>query len=785
MLENRRVRSDRRDRRRVATVFCLTVALAASQAAGREPPAGWDAVDPAARGAVLTELARLTGSDSTVLNAFGQAVAISGDTIAVGAPSDDDERGAVYLFTEPAGGWGNGTETAKLTAAAGSPGDRLGQAVAIDGDTVVAGAPNQGSGSGGAAYVFVEPPGGWTDGTETARLIGPSPAERLGSSVAIGGAVIVAGAPERAESMGAVYVFVEPPGGWADGTADGRLTASDGVAVNRLGTSAAIAGTTVAVGAVNRDASRGAVYVFVEPPGGWADGTETAVLTTSDALPGDQLGWSVAIDGDVIAGGAALDDIDHVLQGSVYLFEKPPGGWADGVEIAKLTASDGAESDRLGSSVAISDTFVVAGSPSADVAGAFDQGAAYVYQKGDGGWVSATQTLKLSGSQGGEADALGFGVAIEAATIVAGAPALGTPTREGSAYVFGPGDECSLLPAFDGLEAVVNPSGAACGALALRFSPGAANCGGPLVYNVYRSPVADFEPGPDSLLDACVEPAGFLDATAPQDQRNYYLVRAEDLRGSGSGLCNSGAEDGNQLRWWGFATGSMVDLFDDDMEAGSDKWITRGFGDGPWFLTSADSHSPHNSWFGDDGGFCHKVLYFAVPEDILGNPATLEFYHRYDTEPAYDGGVLEYSLEGNTVWHDILDSSLASRPPPPGVGADRPPPEPPSLPPIPANPDRFLTGGYNSVIAGDHPDIHFRGRRAWSGNSGPEFTRVRVDLADFAGRPVNLRWRLRCNESVNLDGWYLDDVWLFFGTDCGSQIFADGFESGNTEAWDD
>ena len=97
---------------------------------------------------------------------------------------------------------------------------------------------------------------------------------------------------------------------------------------------------------------------------------------------------------------------------------------------------------------------------------------------------------------------------------------------------------------------------------------------------------------------------------------------------------------------------------------------------------------------------------------------------------------------------------------------------------------RFLTGGYDSVIAADHPDVHFRNRPAWGGTKRLEFTLVRVDLADFAGRTVSFRWRIRCDAAVNLGGWWVDDVRLFFGTDC-SAVFADGFESGDAAAWAD
>ena len=73
------------------------------------------------------------------------------------------------MFVKPAGGWASATETAKLTASDGAVNDNLGSSVALSGDTIVAGAPTRGPGVG-AAYVFVKPAGGWASTTETAEV---------------------------------------------------------------------------------------------------------------------------------------------------------------------------------------------------------------------------------------------------------------------------------------------------------------------------------------------------------------------------------------------------------------------------------------------------------------------------------------------------------------------------------------------------------------------------------------------------------------------------------------
>ena len=147
-----------------------------------------------------------------------------------------------------------------------------------------------------------------------------------------------------------------------------RLAASDAATGAGLGASVAIAGNTVVAGApldnVGGNSDQGSVYVFVKPPAGWASGTETAKLTASDGEPSDRLGQSVAIAGDTIVAGAPLDQVGpNDNQGAAYVFVEPARGWTTSTETAKLTASDGAVDYWLGWSVAVAGTTVVAGAP--------------------------------------------------------------------------------------------------------------------------------------------------------------------------------------------------------------------------------------------------------------------------------------------------------------------------------------------------------------------------------------------------------------------------------------
>ena len=124
---------------------------------------------------ILTETAKLTASDGAANDEFGISVAVSGGTIVVGAPVDESDEGSAYVFVKrsrPLAGL-TVTAPAKLTASDGAANDEFGTAVAVDGDTIVVGAPGDDSGKG-SGYVFVKPGTGWatendTD-TETAKL---------------------------------------------------------------------------------------------------------------------------------------------------------------------------------------------------------------------------------------------------------------------------------------------------------------------------------------------------------------------------------------------------------------------------------------------------------------------------------------------------------------------------------------------------------------------------------------------------------------------------------------
>jgi hypothetical protein len=407
--------------------------------------------------------AELSASNGAEGDQLGYSVAVSGSTIVAGAPfrkvGTNLYQGAAYVFAARSDKWANMTQTAELTASDGGEEDSLGYSVAISGETIVAGAPYHEVGSNtrqGAVYVFTMPAGGWVSSTQTAELTASDGAgdDQLGYSVAIAENTVLAGAPHHMvaanANQGAAYVFTTQ-GEWENTTQTAELTASDGAPGDQLGYSVAIAENTVLAGApfheVDQDTSQGAAYVFTAPPGGWVNTDQTAELTASDGGENDQLGYSVAIAENTVVAGAPHHVVDsNTSQGAAYVFTMPAVGWENTTQTAELTASDGGQSDQLGSSVAISDGMIVAGAPYHDLGLSLFQGAAYLFTPAAGGWTNATQTEEMSASDGAGGDRLGSSVAIFAKTIVAGAPlhvasyvSKGEArVREGAVYAFTP-----------------------------------------------------------------------------------------------------------------------------------------------------------------------------------------------------------------------------------------------------------------------------------------------------------------------------------------------------------
>jgi hypothetical protein len=389
---------------------------------------------------------KLTASDAAAYDRFGDSVAISDDTVVVGATGEDgagSSRGAAYVFERNQGGADSWGQVQKLTASDAADGDDFGASVAISGDTVVVGASREdGAGNDrGAAYVFVADGGQWQEVAIPRASDGES-YDYFGSSVAISGDTVVVGAfgeDGAGSDRGAAYVFARNQGGadsWGQVT---KLTGSDAEDDDRFGTSVAISGDTVVVGAPYEDSAgsdRGAAYVFERNRGGADSWGQVQKLAGSDAEDYDNFGNSVAISGDTVVVGAYLEDGAGSNRGAAYVFARNQGGPDSWGQVQKLTGSDAEDEDHLGISVAISGDTVVVGAVGEDGAGN-NRGAAYVFERNQGGPDSWGQVQKLTGSDAEDYDYFGESVAISGDTVVVGASGEGgADYARGAAYVF-------------------------------------------------------------------------------------------------------------------------------------------------------------------------------------------------------------------------------------------------------------------------------------------------------------------------------------------------------------
>jgi len=349
-------------------------------------------------GATWTPQAKLTG-DSEPGDQFGRSVSISGDTAIVGAPFDTTDEGfqpgSAQVFGRDVGGVDRWGKVVKLTPLVATT-NFFGFSVSISGDTAIVGAFDGSSSAtrSGAAYVFGRDVGGADSWGQVARLTASDAATRdqFGFSVSISGDTAIVGADgddDVPNGSGSAYVFVKPAGGWADSTQTAKLTASDAAANDQFGFSVSISGDTAIAGAhfdddtcpiISPECQSGSAYVFVKPAGGWADSTQTAKLTASDADANDFFGESVSISGDTAIAGAINDEITGmgIGSGSAYVFVKPAGGWADSTQTAKLTSSDGFVLAQFGISVSISGDTAIVGAHFDDDGGS-KSGSAYVF----------------------------------------------------------------------------------------------------------------------------------------------------------------------------------------------------------------------------------------------------------------------------------------------------------------------------------------------------------------------------------------------------------------------
>ncbi len=465
--------------------------LAAVPAGGARAAATGDPLDPRKR-PPARPLAYLKASEPDISDFFGRGLAVSGGTVLVGAILEDsaatgidgDETddsatsaGAAYVLALESGRW---TRQAYLKASNTEALDNFGISVDVEGDTAVVGAYAEDSAATGVG------------GDEGNHFLG--------------------------RNSGAAYVFVREGGTWRQAA---YLKASNTGAGDRFGTSVALSGDTIVVGAYEESSAArgvdgdqaddslpqaGAAYVFVRQGATWR---QEAYLKASNTRQTQRFGWSVDVDGDTIVVGAESEsggatgvdgdatDLSVAASGAAYVFRRSASGWR---QEAYLKASNTGLGDHFGGAVAIAgDTIVVgaededgaAGGGGADNA-ATSAGAAYVFRRKGATW-SPEATLKASNAE--TFDRFGGAVACSEGWIAVGArdedgagvglggdPSSNTVSQSGAVYLFRRADEGWRQVAYlkasnaefqDGLGAEVALSGSLLLASALSEDGGA------------------------------------------------------------------------------------------------------------------------------------------------------------------------------------------------------------------------------------------------------------------------------------------------------------------------
>jgi hypothetical protein len=315
---------------------------------------------------------RLVAFDRELGDSFGRSVAVSGDTIAVGAEHDDHgdvaNAGSVYVFVRTGRIW---TLEHKLTAPDPRTEAHFGHSLALDDDTLAVG-----TWATDSVYVF-ERTGTWWSEPQVVRAT-PDQAGNFGQSLALDGDRMVVGArwrwsPAAQLSAGGASVFERVDQEWV---LEQDLVASDAHSDSCFGGSVAIVGNLIVVGAPQDDElsdDSGSAYIFTRAGGEWA---QRQKLLPCEDCPGQGFGWSVAVaGGNLLIGAPSYSTASAWRAGCAYLYRRSGGSW---VPARVLGAGGAAPWDLLGE-VAIFGHTAVLGARLADVDGHADAGAAHVF----------------------------------------------------------------------------------------------------------------------------------------------------------------------------------------------------------------------------------------------------------------------------------------------------------------------------------------------------------------------------------------------------------------------
>ena len=334
-------------------------------------------------GSTWVEQQKLFASDGATRDYFGSSVSVFGDTVVVGAPFHDTtaglEVGAAYVFVRSGTMW---SQQQKLVASDAAAGDYFGTSIALSADTIAAGAPlddNAGGTDAGSAYVYVRSGTSWSE-QQKLQASDATAGALFGFATAVTDDTFVAGAPDHdtpnGVNSGAAYVFVRSGATW---TEQQRVLSSDGAADDRFGYAVSAADDALVVGAPFDDlgsvADAGSAYFFVRSGASWS---QQQKLQASDGTPGDHFGTSVSLSSNRIVVGTPVKDTSlGDGAGTAYLFGRSGPLWA---EQERLLPPTGNDNGQFGYAVSTSGDRVVVTARQEHTPGGGVAGSAYIYR---------------------------------------------------------------------------------------------------------------------------------------------------------------------------------------------------------------------------------------------------------------------------------------------------------------------------------------------------------------------------------------------------------------------
>jgi uncharacterized repeat protein (TIGR02543 family) len=324
-------------------------------------------------------------------------VSEAGYTVVIGDHRYDQypAYGAAWVYTKFGGVWSEGFRIMPgVDDTAGRNSASFGWEVAIsdDGNTIVIGCPDRPLNvRSGAAYVYVKSGTSWIQqGILFATAPDNKAMESFGSTVAIDGDTILVGAPgDGTNSQGAVYVFTRSDSVW---NYQAKLTVANAIAWEQIGRdSISISNDTALIGDTSYAGglyAQGAAYIFNRNGTSWSD---AVLITDASGAMNDMAGFSVAIDGDT----AVITSPYKYTEGAARFYVRNGANWDFQQEVI---AVDGVLGDDFGDSVALNGNNAVVGSSYKDIGTLDDLGAAYLFSRSGSTWSLQAELLASDGA---------------------------------------------------------------------------------------------------------------------------------------------------------------------------------------------------------------------------------------------------------------------------------------------------------------------------------------------------------------------------------------------------